>query len=670
MRVFERRLCAGLLLLVALPAHADIERLHHDLTVHLDPAALTLRGEDTIKITAKGVINFTLGPGFSLTRLMLDDKEVAVASPTGQKGQQTWSLELTDQAAEHTLSVSYQGKLAPLAALDDRAVLGHLPAMASAEGSYLPAASGWYPTFSADTLTYRITLDVPDNQRGLTPGRLVDEQQINGRYRATFEFPHPTEGIALMAAPYQVKEVMYKNLRLRTYFHPEIAQLADDYLNSISGYIDLYNDWIGAYPYTEFSIVSSPLPTGFGLPTLTYLGINVLRLPFIRHSSLGHEILHNWWGNGVYADWRHGNWSEGLTNFMADYTYKERQGADAARAQRLSWLRDFAAIPEGQDEPLMRFTSRHHSASQTIGYHKAAFLFFMLRDELGADAFNQGLRQFWKEQQFRTASWLELQRAFETASGKKLDGFFSQWLTQSGAAQPVIRDTQLTQQDGTYRIAVTLAQPAPAYRLRVPLVITTAEGKEEHIVELTQEQQDYILKSTARPVSLALDPDLKLFRRLDSAELPPILRQIIADPATLTVIPDRDASLRETARQLAGRLLDHPPRFRDEAATPEIPSPLLVIGTHQEIAVFLKRHKLPAQPAVLQDRGSAQAWAARQANGKTLVVVSAADHETLQALLRPLPHYGKESFIVFQNNKVIDKGVWATAGNERKLSPE
>ena len=57
----------------------------------------------------------------------------------------------------------------------------------------------------------------------------------------------------------------------------------------------------------------------------------MLRLPFIRASSLGHEVLHNWWGNGVLVDYARGNWSEGLTTFMADYAYKSEESAAAAR---------------------------------------------------------------------------------------------------------------------------------------------------------------------------------------------------------------------------------------------------------------------------------------------------------------------------------------------------
>src|ERR1019366_1203767 len=267
-----------------------------------------------------------------------------------------------------------------------------------------------YPQERGLLPNYRVTLDLPQGQRGLVPGRLVAETEADGRYRASYEFPYPSEGIDLMAGPYQVQT---RNIRtaggkavsLRTYFHPQIAELASGYLDAVQGYIDLYEGGIGEYPFTEFSIVSSPTPTGFGMPTLTYLGIDVLRLPFIRTTSLGHEILHNWWGNGVYPDYARGNWSEGLTTFMADYAYKEREGDLAAREMRVEWLRDFAAVPPGQDRPLTEFTSRTHSTSQIVGYDKAAMMFLMLGDLIGRDAFDLGVKLFWRNYRFKTTSW-------------------------------------------------------------------------------------------------------------------------------------------------------------------------------------------------------------------------------------------------------------------------
>ncbi|MDA1107664.1 MAG: M1 family aminopeptidase [Proteobacteria bacterium] len=648
-------------------AHADITGLHHDLKVSLDPATRELRVDDDITFTGTGSVRFQLADNLTVEQLVLDHKPLPAAGAVIAEGRRVWTLPL-DKKQQHHLHIRYHGKLAPLATtLDERDVLHSLPAMADNSGSYLPASSAWYPQFENAPFTYTLTLDLPDSQRGIVPGKLSDEKQQRGRYRARFQFNHPAEGIALMAGPYRIEERIVNGLRLRTYFHPQIVDLAQDYLGSISDYIELYSRSIGPYPFSEFSIVSSPLPTGFGMPTLTYLGIDVLRLPFIRFGSLGHEILHNWWGNGVYADRQNGNWSEGLTTFMADYTYKERAGAAAARAMRLSWLRDFAAIPEGQDIPLRDFTSRHHSASQTIGYHKAAFLFLMLRDKIGTAAFDAGLRRFWNQHQFKTAGWGDLQHAFEQSSGEDLTGLFGQWLTRNGAPRLALENVSAKKSGDRYTVSFTLTQSAPVYTLRVPVAVKTSSGIEEQAFELTQAETRYTLETSAPPSSLTLDPDFRVFRRLDPAELPPILRQVINDPATQTVVLAENELFRKSAAVLAKKLLDHASQFASglNAATP-----MLVIGPHDVVDRFLAERKLPARPENLRDKGSAQVWTAQQSTGKVIAVISVSDVRALEALLRPLPHYGTESFLVFENSKVLERGVWPASGNEWKLPPE
>ena len=348
------------------------------------------------------------------------------------------------------LRLEYGGTLPALdRSLDDRGVLRGLPPMASSEGSFLPATGAWYPQ-PAPLFSYRVTVSVPGDQRALVPGRLESESLPSagsGRYRASFEFAHPATGIDLMAGPWVMREKIMPRanggpVRLRTYFPREldaIAGLADGYLDDTRRYLELYGEEIGAYPFTEFSVVASPLPTGFGMPTLTYIGAEVLKLPFIRATSLGHEVLHNWWGNGVYVDYAKGNWSEGLTTFMADYAYKERESGAAARAMRLAWLRDFAAVPAGNTQSLAAFRSRTHGAAAAVGYGKSAMVFVMLRDAIGEDAFRRGVRAFWEEHRFTAASWSDLQAAFEKAAGRSLASFFEQWLDRAGG--PAVKIT-------------------------------------------------------------------------------------------------------------------------------------------------------------------------------------------------------------------------------------
>ncbi|HUL68727.1 MAG TPA: M1 family aminopeptidase [Gemmatimonadales bacterium] len=636
---------------------------HHDLDVQMDPGSRTLRVQDSVAIQGLPTMDLVLASTFQVERVLVDGSPAVPREQPARGERKRWRIALGPPGRARTVTIRYRGRLDALPVADQHDVLGGLPPWADGRGSFLPGGSGWYPEIAAARFfTYRVHLDLPGDQRGVVPGRLLDEGVEGGRYRATFVFAHPAESIDLIAGPYGVTERLVQReggepLRLRTYFHQELQDLAGEYLSAVERYLDFYGRWIGPYPFTEFSVVSSPLPTGFGMPTLTYLGMDVLRLLFIRETSLGHEVLHNWWGNGVYVDWDHGNWSEGLTAFMADYIYKEQQGVDAGRAARLELLRDIAAVPPGQDTPLRRFTSRTHGTSQVVGYHKGTLLFLMLRDLIGFAAFDAGVRDFWRVQQFRRASWADLQRAFEQASGKGLGQFFAQWLDRRGA--PAIRIEQATPErvGSGWRVRLTLIQDRTAYDLRVPVVVETATGATPHTLALRQERQGFILDVGSRPRSVTLDPDYRLCRRLGPAEAPPILRDVMLNPATATLTLGEDPNYVAASQELARRLLDYPSRAANPEALPAT-TPLLLIGNPKAVDEFLARQRLPARPERLQDRGTAQVWTARDTGGLPLVLVSAESVEALRALLRPLPHYGRQSYLVFQGATVTDRGIW------------
>jgi aminopeptidase N len=106
-------------------------------------------------------------------------------------------------------------------------------------------------------------------------------------------------------------------------------------------------------------------------------------------------------------------------------------------------------------------------------------------------------------------------------------------------------------------------------------------------------------------------------------------------------------------------LLDYPQPPSD-AATWRAGSPLLVIGLAADVDRFLARASLPGRPQQVGKRGTAQVWTAHQPNGKVLAVVSAESTDALRALLRPLPHYGRQSYLIFEGPRTVDRGVWPT----------
>ena len=269
----------------------------YDITVYIDPVAQTIKGRSVITTTSPNELTLLLGKRFKVTHALIDG-EILKPSSEPHGVMHVWKISNSQRNVQRYLEIHWHGKLASLnTSLNHQETLGKVDPVSGSLGTFLPDSSGWYPRIAGELASYRVSLEMPPGQRGLVAGKLIEESDVADKgYQARFEFPFPSEGIDFMGGPYiitteMIKSAGGKRIQLRTYFHPQIKVLARGYLDTVKDYIDLYESRIGEYPFTEFSIVSSPTPTGFGMPTLTYLGINVLRLPFIRNTT---QLVGKW----------------------------------------------------------------------------------------------------------------------------------------------------------------------------------------------------------------------------------------------------------------------------------------------------------------------------------------------------------------------------------------
>ena len=99
------------------------------------------------------------------------------------------------------------------------------------------------------------------------------------------------------------------------------------------------------------------------------------------------------------------------------------------------------------------------------------------------------------------------------------------------AVKQAFRDSRETPGVDRVLVRITLVQDTPAYGLRVPLRVQTEQGDETHTVQLASGRQSFEIEVRARPTEITLDPEFRILRRLDQAELPPILRQTMVAPA-------------------------------------------------------------------------------------------------------------------------------------------
>jgi aminopeptidase N len=289
-------------------------------------------------------------------------------------------------------------------------------------------------------------------------------------------------------------------------------------------------------------------------------------------------------------------------------------------------------------------------------------LFVMLRDAIGEDTFRRGIRAFWEKHLFRAASWTDLPAALEKASGTSLQAFFEQWLNRSGGPEVRIADATAKPEAGKIRLTLALEQSAPAYALRLPLEIVFPDHSETRWVGTDRESEVLTLDMDARPDSVRVDPELRVWRMLEPEQLPPILRQWVTAGAPRLALASTAREVREAARLLSSRFFETRPREISLQELNQSAEPVLLAGLHADVDVALARAGLPPRPTSLAGRGSAQVWTTIRKAWAPVAVVSARDAEALRALLRPLPHYGAQSWLVFEGARAVERGVWPAAG--------
>lgn len=646
MAVYRTLLLIACLCIVPATAYTAIK---HDINLRLDPSSREIQIVDRFITSAGASLEFKIATWFEVVEVKVRGEQIhperkgRMVSIPGIQGRSGWVV------------VTLEGRVPMLPGPDERAASSG--AVSGAEGAYLPGSAAWLPQFGAERILYDLTVEVPRPHRVVATGRLIGEWLDDEVYRASFSSDTPTEPPSVFAGLYIIDERVEAGLRLRTYFHSELAPLAGDYLKHSSDYIKAYANRIGAYPYADFHVISAPLPVGLGFPNLTYVGRQVLPLPFMRGRSLAHEILHNWWGNGVAIDYATGNWAEGLTTYMADYDLAEQRGEAAAQQMRLGWLKDFAALPPQRDMPVEGFTGKQNDSGQVIGYNKVAFIFHMLKREVGEAAFGTGLRMFWNNRRFRVGAWQDLKHAFEQASGTDLEWFFEQWLRRPGAPRLELAAAGSKERGAGHSVGIKLKQTTPPYRLRVPVVIETSAGSRQTDVVLYELEQNFDIPTQHKPLSVRVDPHFDAFRRLLPGESPPIFRDVTLSEQTVLVLVGKGSGFAHAAQTLAGRLLQRQPTVY-EGRLEDLPNiPVLIIGATKDIKDLRVRIG-SAQAVDVAEAGTARAWIEVPPGATSMLFVSANDAESLQAVLRPLPHYRSQSYVVFNASKAVDKGLW------------
>jgi len=653
-----------LLLLLSQPFDVSAARVdRHQLHLELQPATQSMVGHDLVSLAANAQqpLRFELAAHCQVTAVAIDGKPTRFR----QAGADLELPPATSGSAPLSIAIDYT---ATFAALPPAKPAHHedpgygVVASISPQGSYLSAGLAWFPRRDGVLQQLEIEISAPAGYHAVTAGR-------RGAFTSTAEaatshwvLDHPVNGLALAAGPFEVHEASAGRIPVYAYFYPRSSALVAGYLSATVAYLEFYEKRFGPYPFSKFAIVENFFPSGYGFPSWTLLGSSVIQLPFIVRTSLGHEVAHSWWGNGVQVDDAQGNWCEGLTTYVADYLYQEQESAAAARAYRLKILRDYATLRSFAEFPVTAFRARHDSLSQVIGYGKVAMLFHMLRQRVGDENFWATLKQLAAQRMFAQVGWDELLQRFAQVSGQALEADFQPWLQRTGAPQLQLAAVRLESTAAGWLISGTLRQLGEPWPLRVNCQLQTEAGSSSRTLSLDGTATDFAFNTTSRPLSLTVDPDADLLRLLEPLEIPASVNHLRASDHLLVVtLPGQEAALPAlqvllaALRQSGARRLS----LADYRRQAPFAADLLFLG--RPAAEDLP----PLQTDPLLDAPVDPQHAALQLLRQTghpdrvVAIYQPGSLEYAERVARKIPHYGKYSQLEFAAGQISLKRILA-----------
>lgn len=310
--------------------------------------------------------------------------------------------------------------------------------------------------------TYDLTLISEPGVIVLGNMPIKDQRQENGALTTVFETTPPMSSYLLawvIGDMHKLTAKTQSGVEVNVWATPAQTDASLCFaLDIATRTIDFFDDYFGTpYPLTKCDHVALPdfssgAMENWGL--ITYRESALLVEPNVtsiasRHyvaTVITHELSHQWFGNLVTMKWWNDLWLNESFASLVEYT-----AVDALEPSWNIWL-DFACSEtiyalrrdalEGV-QPVQTDVNHPDEISTlfdgAIVYAKGSRLLQMLQHYIGNDAFQTGLKNYFKKYAYKNTEAVDLWNEFSAVSDKDIATFMTKWIKQPGF--PVLHAT-------------------------------------------------------------------------------------------------------------------------------------------------------------------------------------------------------------------------------------
>jgi len=290
----------------------------------------------------------------------------------------------------------------------------------------------------ADKATLTFKLILPANLTAVANGQLVSQRELPNNKRVS-EWQQrraiPTYIFGFAAGPFHVVKEKHNHVELQyfatNYNDDEVRRIFRD----TPDMLDFFEAHAGVkYADRTYTQVLAAGGVEQEMSSFTALKESYGKEVLQNEQDLwlgAHEFAHQWWGNMVTCrDWNHFWLNEGIATFIAAAYVEHRFGRAAYMREIETNHAEYEKVrTAGKDKSLV-FPNWLHPTREdrTLVYDKGAYVLHLLREEMGEQAFWNGLRLFTRRFFGKSVVTSDFEAAMEEANGKPLQDFFAKWV--------------------------------------------------------------------------------------------------------------------------------------------------------------------------------------------------------------------------------------------------
>jgi aminopeptidase N len=242
----------------------------------------------------------------------------------------------------------------------------------------------------------------------------------------------------------------------------------------------------------------------------------VAEYPTYEDGLISHELGHQWFGDLVTTkDWGNIWLNEGFATFMETIWTETHFGKERADSDRWESARNWFQSRDLYAKPIVRYDFDDSSEFDGNAYDKGGWVMYMLRHELGEEAFYAGLKHYLEVNRGKNVVTADLTKAIEEATHTNVDQFFDQWIYGAGAPKFEIEysyDAEKKQVALTVKQTQKVEGRVGLFRVPVDVEITNASGPKLYPVVVSKTAETFIFPSESAPRMVIFDKGTQVLK--------------------------------------------------------------------------------------------------------------------------------------------------------------